>query len=105
MADTFGTISACVEMGSTCGGRGPGSTIGRPDLVILDRSDYGWHKISLVELTCPWDTNKAKDHKYASLKVAFCDKGWDYGLYTIEVAAWGHISKSAKDYLRSLFRA
>jgi hypothetical protein len=28
MADTFGTVSACVGMGSTCGGCGPGSTIG-----------------------------------------------------------------------------
>jgi hypothetical protein len=28
MADTFGTVSTCVGMGSTCGGCGPGSTIG-----------------------------------------------------------------------------
>jgi hypothetical protein len=37
----------------------------RPDLVILDRSVHGWHRISLVELTCPWDTDadKAKDCK------------------------------------------
>jgi hypothetical protein len=28
MDDTFGTESACVGMGSTCGGCGPGSTIG-----------------------------------------------------------------------------
>jgi hypothetical protein len=37
MADTFGTVSACVGMGSTCGGCGPESTIrcefsGRSDL-------------------------------------------------------------------------
>jgi hypothetical protein len=56
----------------------------RPDLVILDRSFHGWHKISLVELTCPWDTDadKARDSKisrYAGLK--------DCGLYTIEVGA------------------
>jgi hypothetical protein len=45
----------------------------RPDLVILDRSDHGWHRISLVELTCPCDTDddKARDCKisrYAGLK-------------------------------------
>jgi hypothetical protein len=28
MADTFGTVSARVGMGSACGGCGPGSTIG-----------------------------------------------------------------------------
>jgi hypothetical protein len=37
----------------------------RPDLVILDRSVHGRHRISLVELTCPWDTDadKARDCK------------------------------------------
>jgi hypothetical protein len=44
----------------------------RPDLVILDRSDHGRHRISLVELTCSWDTDadKARDRKiskYAGL--------------------------------------
>jgi hypothetical protein len=29
----------------------------RPDLVILDRSVHGRHRIALVELTCPWDTD------------------------------------------------
>jgi hypothetical protein len=27
----------------------------RPDLVIVDRSMYGRHRIALVELTYPWD--------------------------------------------------
>jgi hypothetical protein len=45
----------------------------RPDLFILDRSVHGWHRISLVELTCPWDTDadKAWDRtisRYAGLK-------------------------------------
>jgi hypothetical protein len=45
----------------------------RPDLVILDGSDHGQHRISLVELMCPWDTDadKARDRKisrYAGLK-------------------------------------
>jgi len=82
----------------------------RPDLVILDRSDHGRHRISLVELTCPWDTDadKARDRKiskYAGLKIALSNEGWDCGLYTIEVGARGHISKSVKDRLRSLFRS
>jgi hypothetical protein len=29
----------------------------RPDLAILDRSEYVRHRISLVELMCPWDTD------------------------------------------------
>jgi hypothetical protein len=28
-----------------------------PDLVILDRSVHGRHRIALVELTCPWETD------------------------------------------------
>jgi hypothetical protein len=39
----------------------------RPDLVILDRLVHGRHRIALVELTCPWntDTKRAKEHKTA----------------------------------------
>jgi hypothetical protein len=64
----------------------------KPDLVILDRSVHGWHRISLVELTCPWDTDadKARDRKisrYAGLKEELSNQGWDCGLYTIEVGA------------------
>jgi hypothetical protein len=32
----------------------------RPDMVILDRLEHGWLRISLVELTCPWDTDVDK---------------------------------------------
>jgi hypothetical protein len=82
----------------------------RPDMVILDRSDHCWHRISLVELTCPWDTDadKARDCKisrYVSLKEELSNQGWDCGLYTIKVGARGHISKLVKDRLRSLFRS
>jgi hypothetical protein len=47
----------------------------RPDLVILDRSDHGLHRISLVQLMCSWNTDadKAMDFKiskYAGLKEA-----------------------------------
>jgi hypothetical protein len=64
----------------------------RPDLVIIDRSDHGRHRISLVELTCPWDTDadKARDRKisgYAGLKEELSNQGWDCGLYTIKVGA------------------
>jgi hypothetical protein len=76
----------------------------RPDLVILDRSDHGWHRISLVKLTCPWDTDadKARDRRisrYAGLKEKLSNQGWDCGLYMKEVAAHGHISKVLKDRL------
>jgi hypothetical protein len=82
----------------------------RPDLVILDRSDHGWHRISLVELTCPCDTddNKARDCKisrYACLKEVLTNEGWDCGLYTIEVGARKPIFKLVKDHLWSLFRS
>jgi hypothetical protein len=29
----------------------------RPDLAIIDRSMHDRHKIALVKLTCPWDTD------------------------------------------------
>jgi hypothetical protein len=82
----------------------------RPGLVILDRSVHGLHRISLVELTCPWDTDtdKARDRKisrYAGLKEKLSNQGWDCSLYTIEVGAQGHISKVVKDRLWSLFRS
>jgi hypothetical protein len=82
----------------------------RPDLVILDRSVHGLHRISLVKLTCPWDTeaDKARDCKisrYVCLKEELSNQGWDCGLYTIEVGARGHISKVVKDRLQSLFRS
>jgi hypothetical protein len=82
----------------------------RPELVILDRSVHGWHRISLVELTCPLDSDadKARDHKiarYAGLKEELSNQGWDCGLYMIEDGARGHISKVVKDCLRSLFRS
>jgi hypothetical protein len=80
----------------------------RPDLVILDWADHGRHRISLVELTCPWDTDadKARDHKiskYAGIKVALRNEGWDCGLFTIKVGVHGHISKLVKDHLQFLF--
>lgn len=57
--------------------------------------------LTLVELTCTWDSDakKAEDHKaskYTCLKIA---------LYMIEVGACGHIIKPAKYCLQSLFRA
>ena len=82
----------------------------RPDLVIVDRSVYGRFRIALVELTCPWDTDakKAEERKtarYADLREELSNQGWDCSLYLIEVGARGHIVKSVKDRLRSLFRA
>jgi hypothetical protein len=79
----------------------------RPDLVVIDRSVDGKHKIALVELTSPWDTDakKAKEHKtarYADLKIALSNEGWDCSLYLMKVGAWGHIIKSVKDRLWSL---
>jgi hypothetical protein len=81
----------------------------RSDLVILDQLVHGRHKIALVELICPWDTDakKAEDHKaskYADLRIALSSEGWDCSLYMIEFGMRGHILKPIKDRLRSLFR-
>jgi hypothetical protein len=70
----------------------------RPDLVIVDRSVHGRHRIALVELTCPWDTDakwaeKRKTTRYADLKEELSNQGWDCGLYLIEVGALRHIVK------------
>jgi hypothetical protein len=82
----------------------------RPDLVIIDRSVHGRHRITLVELTCPWDTDvkraeERKTARYADLKIALNNEGWDCSLYLIEVTARSHIIKLVKDWLWSLFRA
>jgi hypothetical protein len=74
----------------------------RLDLVIVDRS--------VVELTCPWDTDakraeERKTMRYADLKEELSNQGWDCSLYLIEVGGRGHIVKSVKDCLLSLFRA
>jgi hypothetical protein len=82
----------------------------RPALVILNRLVHGRHRIALVELTCPWDTNakRAKERKttrYADIKTALSNEGWDCSLYMIEVGARGHIIKSVKDHLLLLLWA
>jgi hypothetical protein len=79
-------------------------------LDIIDRLMHGRHRIALVELTCPWDTDvkrakECKTTRYADFKTALSNEGWDYSLYLIEVGARSHIIKSVKDHLRSLFRA
>jgi hypothetical protein len=80
----------------------------RPDLVIFDRSVHGLHSISLVKLSCPWETDadKAKYCKisrYAGLREELSNQGWDCGLYMIEVGARGHNSKVVTDRLWPLF--
>jgi hypothetical protein len=70
----------------------------KPDLIILHKSVHGRHRISLVELTCPrnTDADKARDRKismYAGLKKALSNKGWDSGVYMIKIGALGNISK------------
>jgi hypothetical protein len=82
----------------------------RPDLVIIDRSEHGRHRIGLVELTCPWDNDakRAKEHKtarYADLKEELSNQEWDCGLYLIEVGVRGHNIKSVNDHLWSIFQA
>jgi hypothetical protein len=82
----------------------------RLDLVIVNWSVHGRRRIALVELTCHWDTDakraeERKTARYADLKIALRNEGWDCSLYLIEVGARVHIIKSVKDCFRSLFRA
>jgi hypothetical protein len=68
----------------------------RPDLVIIDRLAHGRHRIALVKLTCPWDTDakKAEERKtarYADLKTALSNEGWDCSLYLIEVGRYSRL--------------
>jgi hypothetical protein len=82
----------------------------RPNLVILDRSVHGKHRIALVELTCPWDADakrakECKTTRYAYVKIALSIEGWNCSLYLIEIRVQGHILKLVKDRLWSLFRA
>jgi hypothetical protein len=68
----------------------------RPEIVILDQLVHGRHRIALVELTCPWETDAmgAEERKTvmnAHLKTALSNEGWDCSLYLIEVGARGHI--------------
>jgi hypothetical protein len=61
------------ELQAPGGGSIPASVMAqtqRLDLVIIDRSVHGRHRISLVELTCPWDTDKARDHKISSMQAS-----------------------------------
>jgi hypothetical protein len=54
------------------------------------------------------DAKRAKECKtarYADLKEELSNQGWDYSLYLIEVRVRGHIVKSVKDHLWSIFRA
>jgi hypothetical protein len=59
------------------------------------------HRIALVEQTCPWDTDakragERRASRYADLRTARNNEGWDCSLYMIEVGAQGHILKSVR---------
>jgi hypothetical protein len=76
----------------------------RPNLVIVDRLVHGGHRIALVELICPWDTDakraeERKTARYVDLKEELSNQGWDCSLHLIEVGARGHIVKSVKDVM------
>jgi hypothetical protein len=112
--ESLGTVEVHCDLEglqALSGGSIPASVMAqtqRPDLVILNRSVLGRHRISLVELTYPWDTDNDKDRdckisRYAGLKEEPSYQGWDCGLYKIEVGARGHIIKMVKDRHRFLF--
>jgi hypothetical protein len=76
----------------------------RLDHVILERPVHGRHRIALVELTCPSDTDakraeERKTARYIDRKTALSNEGWDCSLYMIKVGVRGYILKSVKDRL------
>ena len=82
-------------------------TSSRPDIVILDRSR---RKITLVELTCSFETNVEqanmnKKIRYEDLKNDLIEKGYRVSLIPIEVGSIGQINtrnkKSIVDILRN----
>jgi hypothetical protein len=88
---------------------GAGTEI-RPCHPWLVSARPGRHRIAMVKLTFPWDTDAKRPKKQNTLrctdiKTALRNEGWDSNLYMNEVGARGHILKSVKDRLWSLFWA
>ena len=80
-------------------------TQSRPDLVLLNRADK---TICLLELTCSFERNAEaaylrKSIRYTSLKNDLEDIGYKCFLVPFEVGSRGHIKKSTKSNLFSIF--
>ena len=81
-------------------------TQSRPDLVLLNRDDK---TICLLELTCSFERNAEaanlrKSIRYTSLKNDLEDIGYKCFLVPFEVGSRGHIQKSTKSNLFSIFK-
>ena len=80
-------------------------TQSRPDLVLLNRADK---TICLLELTCSFERNAEaaylrKSIRYTSLKNDLEDIGYKCFLVPFEVGSRGHIKKSTKSNIFSIF--
>ena len=78
------------------------STSLRPDIFVIDENS---RVIALLELTCPWERNFEKDHKYKERKYArlVADLERDYRVYqfSIEISARGFVSKENKSRIKA----
>ena len=77
----------------------------KPDLVIIDRTNM---KVTLIELTIPFDINVSKAHerkidRYERLKNDIEDKGYDVLYLAIEIGSRGFISMENETRLKELF--
>ena len=73
----------------------------RPDLVLVNEQS---RTIVIFELTCPWESNIARNHefkegKYAPL-VADLSRSFNVSLFSVEISARGFISKQNKARLK-----
>ena len=81
-------------------------TGGRPDLVLINREEM---KIYLLELTCSFETNiqaanAAKKLRYTQLKLDLESQGWTCILLPFEVGSRGHVTRSNKVNLITIFK-
>jgi hypothetical protein len=77
-------------------------TAQRPDLVVINRT---LNTVIILELTCPWDSNTDRMHKFKMDKYAALVRDLSLNfkteLYCVEVSVRGQLSKSNRSRLKS----
>ena len=76
----------------------------RPDIFICSQVSQ---EVIILELTCPWDSNIERSHRFKSEKyaplVADLSSNYVVSFYSIEVSARGQITKENRSRLKSFF--
>ena len=73
-----------------------------PDIVILER-----HQITIIELTCPFETNFNKSHKYKArrynnLRNTLITPCAQFNLILLEISTLGFVGKTIKTFSKFL---